>query len=112
MVRRNPETKVQLVNTSPFYLKSLHVRVFILFVFIRKSRNEILSRRRERQQKRQELSKRKSAAAQERMRILSMLAKSGGSGAGKKKEDTFGMRDEDWDIYKAVSKVRGYTVLS
>lgn len=69
-------------------------------------RTEILSRRRERQQRRQELTKRKSAAAQERMRILSMLAKSGSSGPGKKKEDTFGMRDEDWDIYKAVSKVR------
>ena len=41
------------------------------------------------------------------MRILSMLAaKGGGSGGGGKKvkEDTFGMRDEDWDIYKAVSK--------
>lgn len=68
-------------------------------------RTEILARRRERQQRRQELTKRKSAAAQERMRILSMLAKTGGTGSSKKKEDTFGMRDEDWDIYKAVSKV-------
>lgn len=34
-----------------------------------------------------------------------MLAKNGGTGAGRKKEDTFGMKDEDWDIYKAVSKV-------
>ena len=66
-----------------------------------------MSRRRERQQRRVELSKRKSAAAQERMRILSMLAKGGGTGTGgKKKEDTFGMKDEDWDIYKTVSKVR------
>ena len=39
---------------------------------------------------------------------MSMLAKSGGSGSNKKKEDTFGMRDEDWDIYKAVSKVRNH----
>lgn len=39
------------------------------------------------------------------MRILSLLAKGGSSGSGKKKEDTFGMKDEDWDIYKAVSKV-------
>ena len=82
---------------------------FVIPTYIQKFwayyRIEILSRRRERQQRRQELTKRKSAAAQERMRILSMLAKSGGSGTGKKKEDTFGMRDEDWDIYKAVSKV-------
>ena len=68
-------------------------------------RLEILSKRREGQQRRLELTKRKSVAAQERMRILSMLAKSGGSGTGKKKEDTFGMKDEDWDIYKTVSKV-------
>ena len=41
------------------------------------------------------------------MRILSMLAKGGGTGTGgKKKEDTFGMKDEDWDTYKTVSKVR------
>jgi len=66
---------------------------------------ELLSNRRERHQRRSELSKRKSAAAQERMRILSLLAKSGSTGSGKKKEDTFGMKDEDWDIYKSVSKV-------
>lgn len=70
-------------------------------------RTEILSKRRERHQRRLELSKRKSAAAQERMRILSMLAKGSGTGiGGKKKEDTFGMKDEDWDIYKTVSKVK------
>jgi hypothetical protein len=40
-----------------------------------------------------------------------MLAKSGSSGPGKKKEDTFGMKDEDWDIYKAVSKVFGFIVI-
>ena len=41
------------------------------------------------------------------MRILSMLAKGSGTGiGGKKKEDTFGMKDEDWDIYKTVSKVK------
>ena len=68
-------------------------------------RMEVLSSRRERHQRRSELSKRKSAAAQERMRILSLLAKSGSTGSGKKKEDTFGMKDEDWDIYKSVSKV-------
>ena len=73
---------------------------------IRRQRTEILARRRERQQRRQELTKRKSAAAQERMRILSMLAKSGGTGTGRKKEDTFGMKDEDWEIYKTVSKVK------
>ena len=82
-----------------FYYQLIVMR-FLSFI-----RLEILSKRRERQQRRLELTKRKSAAAQERMRILSMLAKSGSTGPGKKKEDTFGMKDEDWDIYKTVSKV-------
>ncbi len=37
---------------------------------------------------------------QERMRMISQLAKN------TKKEDNFGMRDEDWEVYKKISKVR------
>lgn len=47
----------------------------------------------------QEMAKRRTAASQERMRIISQLAKR------EKKEDNFGMRDEDWDVYKAINKV-------
>ena len=36
---------------------------------------------------------------QERMRMISQLAKNS------KKEDNFGMRDEDWEVYKKISKV-------
>lgn len=44
------------------------------------------------------MAKRRTAAGQERMRIISQLAKK------EKGIDDFGMRDEDWDIYKTISK--------
>ena len=50
-----------------------------------------------RKQRRSDLAKRRTAA-QERMRIISKLA-------GKEKgTDDFGSRDEDWDVYKAISR--------
>lgn len=65
---------------------------------ISKKRNSILEKKQARRQRRQDLAKRRTAAAQERMRIISKLA-------GKEKgTDDFGSRDEDWDIYKAISK--------
>ena len=54
-----------------------------------------------RQLRRQQLAKRRTAASQERMRIISQLARN------TKKEDTFGMKDEDWDVYKQISKEGG-----
>ena len=48
---------------------------------------------------RQEMAKRRTAASAERMRIISQLAKR------EKKEDNFGMKDEDWDVYKTINKV-------
>lgn len=54
-----------------------------------------------RQQKRQQLAKRRTAASQERMRLISQLARN------TKKEDTFGQRDEDWDVYKQISREAG-----
>lgn len=50
-------------------------------------------------QRRQDMAKRRTAAAQERMRIISQLAKK------EKRDDDFGMRDEDWDVYKVINKV-------
>lgn len=41
--------------------------------------------------------KRRTPAAMERMRIISKLAKN--------EEDDFGLRDEDWDVYKTINKV-------
>lgn len=51
-----------------------------------------------RKQKRQDIFKRRTAAGQERMRIISQLARK------EKGNDDFGLRDEDWDIYKTISK--------
>lgn len=62
---------------------------------------EIQARRAARRHKRQEMAKRRTAASQERMRIISQLARR------EKKDDNFGMRDEDWDVYKAINKEGG-----
>jgi hypothetical protein len=62
-------------------------------------RQEILERRNARRQRRQDMAKRRTAAAQERMRLISQLARK------EKRDDNFGMRDEDWDVYKAINKV-------
>jgi len=66
---------------------------------LHEQRTELLARRAARRQRKRDLAQRRTAAAQERMRIISQLAKK------EKKEDNFGMRDEDWDVYKAINKV-------
>lgn len=67
-------------------------------VDIREKKNHILEKKQIRKQRRSDLAKRRTAAAQERMRIISKLA-------GKEKgTDDFGSRDEDWDVYKAISR--------
>lgn len=63
---------------------------------IRQKRAILLERRNSRRQRKQDLAKRRTVAAQERMRIISQLARKD------KDDDDFGMRDEDWDVYKAV----------
>ena len=68
----------------------------ILCAFLRQ---EILERRNARRQRRQDMAKRRTAAAQEHMRLISQLARK------EKRDDTFGMRDEDWDVYKVINKV-------
>lgn len=65
---------------------------------VREKKNHILDKKQTRKQRRSDLAKRRTAAAQERMRIISKLA-------GKEKgTDDFGSRDEDWDVYKAISR--------
>lgn len=59
-----------------------------------------MDKRAAKRQRRQDMAKRRTAAAQERMRIISQLAKKD------KRDDDFGMRDEDWDVYKVINKVR------
>lgn len=64
----------------------------------------LYDKRRSAAMRKQALSKRKSYASKERMRILSQLAKGGSMAEKLKKEDTFGMKDEDWDVYKFINK--------
>uniref|UniRef100_A0A1B6J461 Uncharacterized protein n=5 Tax=Homalodisca TaxID=139475 RepID=A0A1B6J461_9HEMI len=49
------------------------------------------------------MARRRTVAAQERMRLINQLARK------EKKDDDFGMRDEDWDVYKAINKEGGDT---
>nr|CAD7261785.1 unnamed protein product [Timema shepardi] len=68
---------------------------------VKQKRQELLDRRNARRQRRQDMAKRRTAAAQERMRIISQLARK------EKRDDNFGMRDEDWDVYKVINKECG-----
>lgn len=65
---------------------------------VKRKRSEIHEKKQNRYKRRQDLAKRRTAAAQERMRIISQLAKK------EKGTDDFGMRDEDWDVYKVISR--------
>lgn len=65
---------------------------------VKLNRTTLLERRHVRRQRKQDLAKRRTAAAQERMRIISQLARK------EKGTDDFGMRDEDWDVYKAIRR--------
>ena len=65
---------------------------------VRNKLSELSERKVARQQRRQQLAKRRTAASQERMRIISQLAKHS------KKDDNFGMKDEDWDVYKKINR--------
>lgn len=64
----------------------------------KQKRAAIIDRRNSRKQRKLDLAKRRTVAAQERMRIISNLARK------EKGDDDFGMRDEDWDVYKVISK--------
>ena len=77
---------------------------------------EILELKRKRQLKKQELGKRRSAASQNRMRIISQLGAEetlAGKKSKRNKEDTFGMNDDDWNVYRdIVSKFKHLNVAS
>lgn len=68
-----------------------------------RKRKDMLERRTLRRQRRQDMAKRGTIASQERMRLISQLARK------EKNDDDFGIRDEDWDVYKAINKEGGDT---
>merc|ERR1719432_329259 len=59
---------------------------------------EIRERKCGRAARRKQLAKRRTVASQQRMRIINQLARNN------KEEDTFGMQDSDWDVYKQISR--------
>ena len=66
---------------------------------------ELLEQKRQRHQRKAELGKRRSAASQNRMRIISQLGAEDNQikkRSKKTKEDTFGMNDEDWNVYRDI----------
>lgn len=65
----------------------------------------MLEQKRQRHQRKAELGKRRSAASQNRMRIISQLGAEDNQlkkRSKKIKEDTFGMNDEDWNVYRDI----------
>ncbi|XP_039283759.1 actin-related protein 5 isoform X1 [Nilaparvata lugens] len=82
---------------------------------LRMRRQQLMERRTARKQRLADMAKRRTVAAQERMRLISQLAGGGGGsgsgegGSGRRggKDDDFGARDEDWDVYKAINKEGG-----
>lgn len=68
---------------------------------IYKKRQDIIDKKALRKQRRQDMAKRGTAASLERMRLISQLARKD------KRDDDFGSRDEDWDVYKVINKVSG-----
>lgn len=94
-----PTEPAQPEVVSEDWLQSLRLR-----------RKELMEQIKSRQQQKQELSKRRSAASTHRMRIISRLAEGEAAAAGKKsrkKEDTFGMDDDDWNVYRTINKHAG-----
>lgn len=70
---------------------------------IYKKRQDIIDKKAVRKQRRQDMAKRGTAASLERMRLISQLARKD------KRDDDFGSRDEDWDVYKVINKEGGDT---
>lgn len=68
-------------------------------------KQDILAKKLARKQRKQDMAKRRTAAGQERMRLISQLARK------EKGNDDFGMRDEDWDIYKTISRDGKYSFI-
>lgn len=70
---------------------------------LKKQRQDILNVVADRKQRRSEMTKRRTHASQNRMRILTELAQT----AKTKKDDNFGMNEDDWNVYKQISKDGG-----
>ncbi|XP_063421405.1 actin-related protein 5-like isoform X1 [Mytilus trossulus] len=68
---------------------------------VRGRRQKLLDARTSRKQKKSDMAKRRTLASQQRMKMITQLA-AGESSSTKKKADTFGQNDADWDVYKEI----------
>lgn len=68
---------------------------------VRGRRQKLLDARTARKQRKTDMAKRRTLASQQRMKMITQLAASE-SGSSKKKVDTFGQNDADWDVYKEI----------
>ncbi|GAU97885.1 hypothetical protein RvY_09110 [Ramazzottius varieornatus] len=73
---------------------------------LKDQRQRLQEQRAVRKQRKSDLGKRRSYASQQRMKILTQLA-SGKTGKKVSKEDTFGMNDEDWLVYREINREAG-----
>ena len=71
-----------------------------------------MEQKRQRHQRKAELGKRRSAASQNHMRIISQLGAEENlvkhCSNKKTKEDTFGMNDDDWNVYRDIVRAALY----
>ncbi|CAG0919409.1 unnamed protein product [Notodromas monacha] len=73
---------------------------------MRSRRQHLLDKKEKIRARNAEMGNRHSRAARDRLRMLSQLASEDKTAAGRKKEkrDTFGARDEDWEVYMVVGR--------
>ncbi len=81
----------------------VHQLEMLVLLYCTYCRLDLLDRRAARRHRRDQLSRRRTAASQERMRMISQLAKR--LDRKEDQRDDFGRNDEDWDVYKKISKV-------
>eukprot|EP01135_Chromosphaera_perkinsii_P007197 Nk52_evm5s745 gene=Nk52_evmTU5s745 len=77
------------------WLKNIHIQ-----------RDAVLKRRKDRHRLKQELQNRRSHASKQRMRLIAQQAQDMNENRSrrKQKDDTFGMNDSDWSVYRTINK--------
>ena len=83
-------------------MKRENPKEYLLSLYMKKQ--EIIDRLENYRLQKKDYSSRHSKVNMNRMSVMVELG-SEPSGKGKNAEDTFGMKDEDWDVYRGINKV-------
>lgn len=94
----NRENKSTKTSVKSIFSIDSYKNIELLVEDVKKKKDEVLKKKHVRKQRKIDMAKRGTAASQERMRIISQLARK------EKGNDDFGFRDEDWELYKIISK--------